>query len=79
MSEAVKYLELAVECFLAAQENVIAAKTSEEVVRLTLTEDFTDCDLIEKVPTSLTTTQARSVFVVLGETHCQPLHDWGRC
>ena len=53
MSEAVKYLERAVECFVAAEETVIAAKTSEDVVRLSLTEDFSDCDLIEKVPTSL--------------------------
>ena len=53
VSEAVKYLERAVECFLAADEKVIAAKTSEDVVRLTLTEDFSDCDLIEKVNSSL--------------------------
>ena len=53
MSEALKYLECAVECFVAAEETVIAAKTSEDLVRLTLTEDFSDCDLIEKVPTSL--------------------------
>ena len=51
--EAVKYLELAVDCFVAAEEKVIAAKTSENVVRLTLTEDFSDCDLIEKVKISL--------------------------
>ena len=53
VSEAVKYLERAVECFLAAEEKVIAAKTSEDVVRLTLTGDFSDCDLIEKVNPSL--------------------------
>ena len=51
--EAVKYLELAVDCFVAAEEKVIAAKTSEDVVRLTLTEDFSECDLLEKVPTLL--------------------------
>ena len=46
-------MELAVDCFVAAEEKVIAAKTSEDVVRLTLTEDFSECDLLEKVPTLL--------------------------
>ena len=47
--EAVKYLEKAVECFIKAGEKVNAAKISEEVVRLTLSQDFTDSDVIEKV------------------------------
>ena len=46
-------MELAVDCFVAAEEKVIAAKTSEDVVRLTLTEDFSQCDLVEKVTPSL--------------------------
>ena len=49
VAEAVKYLELALECFVAADEKILAAKTSEDVVRLTLSEDFSDSDLIEKV------------------------------
>ena len=47
--EAVKYLEKAVECFIKAGEKVNATKISEEVVRLTLSQDFTDSDVIEKV------------------------------
>ena len=34
---------------MAADEKILAAKTSEDVVRLTLSEDFSDSDLIEKV------------------------------
>ena len=50
--EAVKYLEKAVECFIKADEKVIAAKISEDVVRLLTTaanQQFSDSDLIEKV------------------------------
>ena len=62
-----KYLEQAVDCFEAAGEKVIAAKTSEDVVRLTLSGDFSDTDLIEKVISSLLPlgqAESMSVFVV---------------
>ena len=37
------------ECFIKAGEKVNAAKISEEVVRLTLSLEFSDSDVIEKV------------------------------
>ena len=48
--EPVKYLEKAVECFVRADEKVIAAKVSEDVVRLTVgSSRFSDSEVVQKV------------------------------
>ena len=60
--KALEYLETALDCFVKAGEKVIAAKISEDVLRLTLCQDYSDSDVIEKVTIILK--HARQLFAI---------------
>ena len=60
--KALEYLETALDCFVKAGEKVIAAKISEDVLRLTLCQDYSDSDVIEKV--TIIFKHARQLFAI---------------
>ena len=60
--KALEYLETALDYFVRAGEKVIAARISEDVLRLTLCQDYSDSDVIEKV--TIIFKHARQLFAI---------------